>query len=427
VRLPTASKLALVDECPPSWVLPGIRETHEAAEEGRDLHESLKAFVEGNTDALSQSDDWRDAVLEVVGERLRDAKCEAAYAYDTATGTARLLGYDLGRNYGQSETEIAGAADFVVDRGDVLEVYDLKTGLTPSETLEHHAQMKALACAAGLAHMKPVQTFLIIAPRDGQRPYVKTGPRYEILDLLALGEWLRTLAARVRQAHGQPDKQKRFSVGKWCGTCRARLYCPTQVALIERMAKDPDNVATDLSQALALPDTRRLAYHRLRAAEKALQWVRGQLYASMADLGPIDLGNGKVFGPHATTTEEFDPEVVWPWVSERFGVDVAREAMNLKTSKTRIGQALKKVLPNGKKQAGVDKALDELRAIPGAVEVKTTTEVGEYDFRARPKELADAAPVRPPAGAASVLSGESMGDHHLATALADGSDYPEES
>ena len=437
MKLPTASKLALVDECPPSWVLPHVRETHAAAEDGNDLHAVLKravlaaqgvclgpcltarevgVSVSGNPIAYAHPDcelhsgvdvasPWLDAVLEVVGDRLNGAKAEAAYAYDVATGKARLLGCDLGRHYGQTETEVAGAADYVVDAGDVIEVWDLKTGLTPQDPLEHHAQMRALACAVGTTHDKPVRTMLLLAPRDGQKPRIVAGPTYGAFDLLELGEWLRGLAERIQRAQGSPDRNKRFSVGKWCAHCPARLHCPTQVAMIHRMATTPDDVAADLARGLALPETRRLAYNRLRAAEKALQWVRGQLHASMADLGPIDLGGGKVFGPHETTSEAFDPEIVWPWMAERFGVDAAKAAMTLKTSKTAISRVVGEHAPRGKKTAAVEAALAELRAIPGAVAVKHEVTTEEHSPRtlSAPPALADTTGL-PPGPSSSALS-----------------------
>lgn len=379
MSLPTASKLALVDECPPSFALPAIRETHDAAEEGNDLHDLLRDALDRNPDVLSQELPWLDAVLELVFDRLQDAKAEAAYAYDTATGTARLLGYDLGRSYGQTPTEIAGAADYVVEGDDVVHVYDLKTGLAPHEDLAYHAQMRALACAVGTTHGKSVQTWLIVAPRDGQRPYLKRGPLYGAFDLLELGEWLRGIAARIDEARRTPDARKRYSVGRWCAYCPARLNCPTQVEMLRRLAKDPDGVAGDLASQLVVgPAEARLAYNRLKAAKKALGWVEGQLRAWVKENGPIDLGNGKVFGPHEEATEVYDPTEVWTWMANRFGVDAAREAMTLKTSKTAISRVVGEHSPRGKKAAAVDAALAELRAIPGCVVEKRETTTEEH-------------------------------------------------
>ena len=220
MSLPTASKLALVDECPPSWVLPAIRETHDAADEGVDKHGELRAAVSNWTAKLTPNP-WLDAVLELLGDMLNGAKAEAAYAYDTATGAARLLGYDLGRAYGQTPTEIAGAADYVVETDDVVHVYDLKTGLAPHEELAHHAQMKALACAVGTTHGKSVQTWLIVAPRAGQRPYLRKGPLYGAFDLLELGEWLRGIAARIDEAYRakleEMDKRSPLFIASFCG------------------------------------------------------------------------------------------------------------------------------------------------------------------------------------------------------------------
>lgn len=403
MKLPTASKLALADECPPSFALPQMRETHETAVEGNDLHDVLKRWSsDGEWPASPEHHKWLEAVAEVVDDRFDGALAEAAYAYDVTTGSGRLLGYDLGRNYGQTDTEFAGAADYVVDAGDVVEVWDLKTGLTPQEPLEHHAQMKGLACAAGTFHGKPVRTMLLIAPRDGQKPRIVAGPTYGAFDLLELGEWLRGIAERLAAAERATATYKRFSVGKWCGTCPARLHCPTQVAMIHRMATTPDDVAADLARGLALPEVRRDTYNRLRAAEKALQWVRGQLYASMTDLGPIDLGNGKVFGPHETTSEVFDPEVVWPWMAERFGLDAAKDAMTLKTSKTAIARVVGEKSPRGKKTAAVEAAMAELRAIPGAVTVKRETTTEEHSPRTLSVKPALASTTAQPPGAAAL-------------------------
>ncbi len=124
---------------------------------------------------------------------------------------------------------------------------------------------------------------------------------------------------------------------------------------------------------------------------------------SLPEGAAIDLGKGRVFGPHEETSEVFDPEVVWPWLVERFGTDVAKAAMSLETSKTRIGKALSVTFPRGKKTALVDAALDELRALPGAVERKTKTTIEEHEIRAARPALAGATSAPPP-GAAPVLS-----------------------
>jgi len=383
--LPTMSKLPLVDECPPSWVLPAIRETHDAADEGNDLHDALRSVVDcrrPNSECVHDPGivtPWLEAVAELLGNRLDHSKSEAAYAYDTATGAARLLGFDLGRNYGQTPTEVAGAADYVVEGEDVVDVYDLKTGLAPHEELAHHAQMRALACAVGLTHNKRVRTWLIVAPRDGQRPHLKRGPEYGAFDLLELGEWLRGIAARLDEARRTPDARKRYSVGRWCANCRARLNCPTQVEMLRRLAKDPDGVAGDLASQLVIgPTEARLAYNRLKAAKKALGWVEGQLHAWIKENGPIQLASGKVFGPHQTTTETFNPEITRTWLEERFGAAEALKAMTLKTSKTAVGRIVEANTPRGKKTTAVDAALAELRAIPGCVVTKTETTTEEH-------------------------------------------------
>lgn len=411
MRLPTASKLGLVEMCAASWVYPRINEQHAAGAEGQRLHEVFRARVSLGPDVTGPEDSaenaqWAAVLMEVVESRIgRFAGLfESADAVDVVSGVARHLGVDLRHRYNQTDTEVAGAADLVFEWRDRVVIADLKTGLADDEPTRKRAQLKMLACARGLITGKPIQTLVIHAPRDGRRPWLDWGPVYGPLECLELLEWLRGIHTRILEAKAAVDAGKvpRLNVGAHCANCPARLSCPAQFGALARLARDPDDVAGDIGRLLADPETRALAYRRLKAAKKALQWAESQLYALVKEQGPIELGNGTVFGERAVERSEVDPELAWRFLSERFGVEVARSAMSLKTSKTAFRKAVETQAPRGQKAALADQAWAELCETPGAVNetTKTVTEEFERDNRA----LNGAAPISPSVSAGAVLS-----------------------
>ncbi len=402
----TASGLEAVERCPSSAVLPRVPESTEAAEDGTRLHEVLASRVEhlraGSEcreieGVTPEETDWSDVVLER-HPWLTSHVSEVAYAYDVATGRGRLLGRNLGRAYAVGPTEIAGTADYVRDGGPgVVEVVDLKTGRGDVTPPAENIQLALLALAAASWHGVTTVRVGILAAPMGSTPWVtwhELGP----LDLLHAAARIRRVVEAVEAAKTTP----RYNVGGWCGHCPARRACPTQTAMLRRLALDPQAVAEDIATGIVTPDVARIAYQRYRAVKAAMHQVEAQLHAWAKENGGIPLGNGKMWGPRESQRAVIDAEKAWPELVRRYGIDAAREMMTMKTSKTAVGRVASKLAPRGQK-ADAAKTAMALLTTAGAVTMRTVTEFEEYQVTSATSALPAAASA-PPSGAAPVFS-----------------------
>jgi hypothetical protein len=400
----TASGLEAVERCPSSFALPRVPESTEAAEDGTRLHEALAsrvAYLRGETAPVltlsPEESDWSDVVLER-HPWLTSHVSEVAYAYDVATGRGRLLGRNLGRAYAVGPTEIAGTADYVRDGGPgVVEVVDLKTGRGDVTPPAENIQLALLALAAASWHGVTTVRVGILAAPMGSTPWVtwhELGP----LDLLHAAARIRRVVEAVEAAKTTP----RYSVGGWCGYCPARRACPTQTAMLRRLATDPQAVAEDIATGIVTPDVARIAYQRFRAVKAAMAQVEAQLHAYAKENGGIPLGDGRVWGPRESQRAVIDAEKAWPELVCRYGVDAAREMMTMRTSKTAIGRVASKLAPRGQKADAAKTAMALLTAA-GAVTMRTVTEFEEYQVTSATSALPAAASA-PPSGAAPVFS-----------------------
>lgn len=416
--LPSASKLQLAVTCPASHALPVVDSELEAGHEGTELHDLLMRHIVGerSPDELQQSHPWLDGVLEAVGDRLQGAAVEVAYGWDTATGEARLYGSRIGRNYPpRPESMLVGTADYVMTgpRGDASLVVDLKTGLADAPPVQRLQQMRflALAVSTWAADGRPVQTAILHAPRDGRRPWWEWGPRYDALDLVEVADTFRAMSARIGYARKDvaAGKTPRLTVGAHCTYCPARLRCPAQVEGIKLWAGEPVEVARDIERNLTV-ETAGYAWARVEAAEAQVKAAKSALYA-FASQQPFPLSDGRIVGKHrAKGRDDVDAEQAWPLLMERYGVEAARMAMTLKTSRTGLRKAAEAHAPRGKKRETGDAFLRELESL-GIVSEKWTEDVGPYDpkdLSAQPALADTAGP--PPDPSSSALSPPGAGE-----------------
>jgi hypothetical protein len=387
-----------------------VPESTEAAEDGTRLHEVLAArvaYLRGEQTragdgecpgAAAEEDEWADVVLER-HPWLEHHVSEVAYAYDVATGAGRLLGRNLGRAYDVGPTEIAGTADYVrVDEAaGVVEVVDLKTGRADVTAPSENLQLALLALATASWHgVTTVRVGILHAP-PGSTPWV-TWHTLEAFDLLHAAARIRRVVEAVEAAKTAP----RYNVGGWCGHCPARRACPTQTAMLKRLAADPQAVAEDIATGIVTPDVARIAYQRYRAVKAAMAQVEAQLHAWAKENGGIPLGDGRVWGPRESQRAVIDAEKAWPELVRRYGLDAAREMMAMKTSKTAIGRVASRLAPRGQKAGAAKDALALLTAA-GAVTMRTVTEFEEYQMTSATSALPATHP-SPPVGAEPVLS-----------------------
>ena len=343
--LPSASKLQLALSCPASQVLPVVDSEWAAGESGREKHAALADWVTAPPDAKldlpAQMAAWLETVTEYADEmRHPDTISEMALTYDVATGQARHLGANLGRAYPErTPSEFYGALDYVRHDGDSVMVADLKTGMSDVPHPARNMQLRfgALAAARHFG-VESARVGILHAP-EGRTPWWSWAT-LDAFELEMAAAELRTLAERIGYARNdaQRGKTPRLTVGEHCTYCPARHGCPARVAMAKRLAGEPEKVVLDL-RALLTPETSALALARWQAASRALHEVGAALHAYAAE-SPIPLGDGRVWGPRESEREVIDAERAWPVLVERYGVEVARAAMSIDTSKAGVSRAM---------------------------------------------------------------------------------------
>lgn len=355
--LPSASKLQLAMTCAASQVLPVVDSAWAAGDAGRDKHAALADWATAPPNAVLDLPTpmlaWLETVAESAAElRHPDAASELAFAYDDATGKARLLGRNLGRAYPETTpTEFVGSLDYVRRDGDAVLVVDLKTGMGDVPHPSRNAQLRFGALAAArFFGVERARVGILHAP-EGRIPWWSWA-ELDAFELEVVAGELKTLAQRIGYARNDVARGKtpRLRVGEHCTHCPARFSCPARVAMAQRLAGEPEKVVLDL-KAMLTPESAAMALARWQAASKAMAEVAAALHAYASET-PIALGDGRVWGPRSSSREVIDAEKAWPVLVEKYGAEVARKAMSLDTSK-----------------AGVDRAMKSLReSIRGAAE-----------------------------------------------------------
>jgi hypothetical protein len=173
--------------------------------------------------------------------------------------------------------------------------------------------------------------------------------------------------------------------GSQCEYCPAKAHCPAKVGLIRQWGND----------SMALPPLTGMSaenvaviYRRVRDVRKLTGKALGQLVDWARSNGPIDAGNGSVYGPHDVETDALNGSVVWDVVCEVLGGQHAKDAVTLESSKAAIKRAVRAYKAAG---GGADKSMAEIeRAIlaevsaRGGLTVKELQKVEEYSTASTP-------------------------------------------
>lgn len=352
-----------------------------AAEFGTKVHETTRAMIEGDIVPYPHKEDA--AVQAVASEAFKwflafDAKhdkwlTEPAYVLDPVAGTARMVGTNIGRKYPRvTDNETAGAADIVGIGGDVATCIDLKTGRRENvEPAETNAQLRTLALAVHKAHGAPKVRVVLAFPGAGG---VATDEH--TLDAYDLAAWEGELAALVQSIPtSKPNPSK-----KACQYCPAKAACPAMTEALAVAVPSRRLPVVMNARDITSPDHAREQYMTLRAAKSAIDQAWGALRAYADEHGPIDLGDGRAYGPKTSQRESVD-------LSTRAAVDVLRRelgpawemAVELKTTKGAIEDAAREAAKQsgGTITAVKQRTLDALREV-GAVSVNKSTTYDEF-------------------------------------------------
>lgn len=300
----TGSATDRVFACASSAALPAVHETQggKDADEGHAVHAFIYIGIsKGHQPALAWVERFHPALLArcqqidlapafALG---RPVAAEVAYAYDIATDTARIVGTNLGRAYGElGPTEIPTTTDIELEASDGMRiVLDAKSGwkqVRAEESKQIRLHGLAMARARGL---DGVRVGILQIDDEG-----RVKPALVDLDDLDLGAfshdmrraWERVESARALVARGGvPD----VTTGDHCGFCPAFAACPARVALARSvLGLQRDQVAAQI-QAMA-PDEAGALWERYKAGEELVELIGEQLRA-YAEREPLQLPDGR--------------------------------------------------------------------------------------------------------------------------------------
>lgn len=357
----TASALSRLRACPSSAALPRAENHNEWADAGHAAHEDL-----------AQLDSPEHEFAHLIPP---NARAEVKLAYDVATRVGRIIGEGGGRDYGApGPFEIVGSADLIGVDGDLVIVLDWKTGHANVEPAASNAQLWFYALAACRALGKSRALVQIV--------YTQTGrvDEYEI-DALELAEFaisLERLHSRVaeRIAARQRGEILETTEGAWCKHCASKHVCPSKTALLVQIASGGLAVIGDSTMTA---DRAAGAYEQIVKVEQLVRDARKRLETYVDEQGPIDLGNGRMFGRYVRKgSERLSGEVAVRAIAEVIG-ESAREfesvAIERTTTKAAIERAAKQLLC---KRGTVPAVIRRIRELGGATHSADSMPLGEY-------------------------------------------------
>jgi hypothetical protein len=376
----TGSALTRLLNCPSSEVMAKAETHNEWADMGTDEHDELAHAT--MTGTLTPK---RAALVPA------DPRVEVKLAYDVVSRTARILGAGAAdRNYGTpGPFEIFMSLDVLgVDDRDRVIVLDWKTGHGDVEPAATNGQMWGCALAACRALGKSEAIVRLVFTNMGDRC-----DEHEIdaLDLADFANRLERLHVTVaaRQASLQRGELLETREGSWCKHCASKHVCPSKNALLVQFA-DPLVV---LGDSVMTKDRVAAAYEEVMRVDALVRDAKKRLEMFVDDNGPIDLGNGRMYGRYVRNgNERLDGAVAVRAIAELVNPEIATEfeavAVERRTSKAAIERAAKQFLA---KRGTVPAIVKRIRELGGATNAPDTLPLGEF-HRDR-NELAEKAQV----------------------------------
>ena len=365
MRLFSASSRYLVQKCPPSHVLPQVRETRPSAEEGKEGH----IIMEGMP------------IPEALGFE-GQKYIEAAFIYQPETRNARFLGCQKNREYGKlAPGEIPGTADLIVHGDGRVGVWDHKFRDTWVEPAAENPQLQILALMAS-TYFKVSEVTAGWTKYDRKAlPEIVPGYSdravFDAFDLESIAEAVQKESIRLQIAHQKIGlgKMPDVSAGEHCTYCEARRSCPAKTGLMRAALGQPAHFLESL-RALA-PEQVGELYYKLRPLQAALHALRAEI-EEMAREQPITMPDGKVLMLTEGKAMErvVDAKLVAEYLAIKFGPEVAIAACDLESSKAQIGRALDQAKVPKSEQTLILNALrasEAIAKVPGKPRVEVVT------------------------------------------------------
>jgi hypothetical protein len=340
-HMPSASSLDRADNCPPSHFLPRVMDVSSAAALlGIAVHDFIVcARAEGEGAALAAIPE--DAEHRVFCENLRldrlpeGGHLEVAYAYDPRTGTARILGYNIGRRYkehGLQAHEVPGTADLVGVAGDTVIVIDWKTGFYNLGPAKRAWQLRFLAlCACRVLGLSKARISFWYLKESGD--IFEETAELDAFDLDDIADELVALLARLQAAAANAAPVPDVSRGPWCRFCESKDHCPGYRNLVGEL------VQLQTGAPLARED-RATAWMLLERVRPVLDMMDAQL-RDWAVEDPIRLPDGRVVKQVMVSRESLDEKVAYDVLREQLGAEIADRSVTRKVSKNALHEAVR--------------------------------------------------------------------------------------
>lgn len=397
-------------QCLASTVLPRVQDSEpsEPAEKGKAIHAFLAdAAKVGKEAALEEvSEEYLEicAAIDLSKIPTVDAERyahETAMAYDALEDRARIIGYDVGRNYGElADGEIPGTIDVLglTEDGEGVVVGDYKSGRLAVPPPKKNWQLKIGAVAAARKFGRRYAVLMIIHTPEGSKPWVEYG-RLDAFELDEAAEQLRELVLQRRQLvkaflqRGFAGLGTSIVRGPECTYCQSFAFCPAQTSHVRAVLGDPLAFQRELVTLISSEQVglAKVAFDELKALVKHLE----EQIKGCATQRPATLPDGRFYGPVQQPDDELDAGVVLRvmdgWLPELVAGDVdkvrrlLRTAVEMSASKASIERALQEIAPRGALASMKREAFARIKAAGGVKEgVKLV--VREYSGEA-PKRL----------------------------------------
>lgn len=372
---PTASKLDLLERCPAAGALPSIwQESTDDQVAGTGRHRYLQRAGELGRDAalaeVPADAPWRSQVVGIDVAELPPGRYEIAYAYDTATDTARLLGQWIDRAYQTTATEVSGTLDLVADVDGRTLVVDFK-GFEEVDAASSNLQLGFYAlCVARTEGLDEIDVAIVYVGHSGDLRWDRA--TLGAFELEAVAGRVRSLVERITAARrlvvaGQlPD----FSTGLHCKRCPSLPLCPAQTAAVRALLSDPPAPET---LALLSDEDAGLAWTRLAVADAFIDQAKASLRAR-AELRGLPLPDGQRLMPVLMPSRKIvDLDGMLAILRTKFGAQVDALVERSLTFES-IAGLVRQVAP-GK---GQKKTLDALREELEAAKVMKSTSFTQF-------------------------------------------------
>ncbi|RPH65030.1 MAG: DUF2800 domain-containing protein [Acidobacteria bacterium] len=353
----TMSALPRLLNCTASAVLERAENYSEWAGMGQDSHADLAADVP-------------DELAHLCPDHSR---AEVKIAYDVAARTARFLGDGDGREYGAlGPFEIAGSIDRLWVEGDTVFVLDWKSGYADVDPASRNWQLWGYGLAAATALGKSKVVLRIVYTKQGNRCDEHTLDALDLAEFAGRLEWLHRRVPEL-QAAKQRGEVLDTREGSWCKHCASKHVCPSKVALIGQMSG-----LVVIGESVT-PETAAVAYEQIVRVEQIVTAARQRLNTYVDDHGPIDLGNGRMFGRYVRKgNERLSGSVAMQAIREVVG-ESAKEfesvAIEHTTSKAAIERAAKQL---GCKRGTVPAVVRRVRELGGTTHAADPMPIGEF-------------------------------------------------